>query len=151
VTPEELGLGDWVRRPQGKIALEVAPFWEGVRAHEFRLCRCSRCGRCYWPYTVCNAHDDIPDFSEMEWAPVSGRGAVFANLVVHRVTDPAYAGEVPYALALVELDEGPLFPTRIVACEPAMVAIGQRVQAVFVDVPETGATIPLFAPADGAA
>jgi uncharacterized OB-fold protein len=98
-------LGDWVDRPLTGIDPDQLAFWDGLTAHEFKLCRCTRCGSWYFPYTVCNRHEAIPEFHEMVWVPASGLGTVFAKLVVHQVRDPAFASEVPYALAMVELED----------------------------------------------
>src|SRR5512135_2581941 len=89
---------------------DVLPFWDGLKEHQFLLYRCKRCGACYWPMAYCRKHEDIPSLEEMEWAPTSGRGQIFTWVVVHQVLNPAYADEVPYAMAMVELEEGPLFP-----------------------------------------
>lgn len=121
-------------------------FWDGLKNHEFPLCRCSRCGAWWFPYTVCRYHDDIPDFDEMQWTPSGGRGVVFAKVVVHQVIDEAYASEVPYVLAIVEMDEGPHVPSRIVECDPSEVEIGNRVEAVYLDSEVAGHTLPFFRP-----
>jgi uncharacterized OB-fold protein len=85
--------------------LNPLAFWDGLTAHEFKLCPCTRCGRWYFPYTICNRHEAIPEFHEMVWVPASGLGTIFAKLVVHQVRDPDFASEVPYALAMVELED----------------------------------------------
>jgi uncharacterized OB-fold protein len=141
-------LGPWVERPLKNISPELLPFWAGLKEHEFRLCTCRRCGAAYFPYTVCVNHADIPDFDEMVWTASAGRGKIFAKLVVHKVMDPDYAAEVPYVLALVEMDEGPLIPSRIVDCRPQDVKIGTAVEARYLDVPGAGHTLPFFVPAE---
>ncbi len=65
----------------------------------------------------------------------AGRGTVYATTVVHR------AGEQPYNVCLVELDEGVRIMSRVEGVAPADVAIGLRVQAGDGDGP------PVFAPA----
>jgi uncharacterized OB-fold protein len=145
-TPKLPHLGKWKTRPLRNLSPEIVPFWEGLLLHEFRLCKCRRCGACFFPFTVCVHHADIPDFTEMEWLRTSGKGQVFAHLIVYNATDPDYADDVPFTLALVELDEGPLFPTRIVGCRPDDVKVGMRVGIHFEDIPEAGYTLPLFAP-----
>lgn len=125
---------------------DILPFWDGLARREFLLYRCKRCGAHYWPMAYCRNHDDIPRLDEMEWAPASGKGRVFSWIRVYQVLNPAYADELPYALALVELDEGPLFPTRIVDCDPMEVRVGLPVEVVFEEVAETGMTLPLFRP-----
>jgi uncharacterized OB-fold protein len=140
------GFGPWTAQPLSQISPEILPFWEHLKSHSFRIVRCTRCGTTYWPFTVCNKHDDIPSIDEMEWSEVSGRGTIFAVVVVERVQDEAYADEVPFALAMIELDEGPLFPSRIIDADPLMVGIGDRVEVAFVDIPAAGHTLPFFRP-----
>ena len=42
----------------------------------------------------------------MEWAPTNGRGAIVTWLVAHQAFHPAFADEVPYVVAVTELEEG---------------------------------------------
>ncbi|MFJ8023540.1 Zn-ribbon domain-containing OB-fold protein [Streptomyces sp. NPDC096311] len=143
LTQSEAKLGDWVHRKIQNIDPDLAPFWQGFNEHEFKLCRCSRCGSWWFPYAVCDRHPEIPDFDVMEWVPSSGRGTIFAMLVINQVVDMAFAGEVPYAITIVALDEGPHFPARIIG-DPSQVAIGSPVEVVFLDSAESGQTLPLF-------
>jgi uncharacterized OB-fold protein len=136
-------LGAWVDRPLERLDPDVLPFWDGLNADEFRLCRCRRCHAHWFPFQLCPNHADIVDFDEMEWAPTSGRGMVFAKLVVHRVWDPDFMGEVPYVLAMIALDEGPLFPGRMIDCRPDDVEIGMAV-AVHIHHSDRGHSLPLF-------
>ena len=78
--------------------------------------------------------------------PVSGRGKVFSFVTFHRVYHPAFAKEVPYVVALVELDEGPRLLTNIVGIKPENVACEMPVKVVFDDVSEE-VSVPKFAPA----
>jgi uncharacterized OB-fold protein len=80
----------------------------------------------------------------MEWSPTSGEGTIFAELVVENVMDPAYRAEVPYVLVLVETDEGPLIPSRLVGADVREDHIGHRARVRYLDVPESGVTFPLF-------
>lgn len=136
-------LGSWVHRSLQNIDPDLGEFWASLKQHEFRLCRCRRCGSWWFPFTVCTRHDDVPGFDEMEWAVSSGRGTVYAMLVVHQVWDTAFADEVPYVLALIELDEGPHFPARLVG-DPESIRIGTPVQVAYIDSHEAGHTLPLF-------
>ena len=66
--------------------------------------RCDDCKRYWFPPSLlcprCNS-------ANWTWTKTSGRGRVFSYVVYHRVYHPAFAQEVPYAVAVVELDEGP--------------------------------------------
>jgi uncharacterized protein len=136
-------LGSWIHRPLRAIDPDVVAFWDGLKQHEFLLCRCQRCGSWWFPFTVCNLHGDLPDYAEMEWVASSGRGTIFAMLVVHQVVDEAFSDEVPYVLAMVELDEGPHFPARLVGSSESF-RIGDSVEVVYVDSDQAGHTLPLF-------
>ena len=117
------------------------PFWEGCVRHEFLLHRCAECGRAYWPASTCLDHGS----ASMEWVPASGSGAVFTYTVFHHAYDPRFADRVPYALAVVQLDEGPFFHSDIVGCPVADVHVGMRVAVEYEDV-AVDLTIPHFRP-----
>ena len=59
---------------------------------------------------------------------------------------PAFAKEVPYVVALVELDEGPRLLTNIVGVNPESVTCEMPVKVVFDDVAED-VSVPKFEPA----
>ncbi|MFV0307735.1 MAG: Zn-ribbon domain-containing OB-fold protein [Desertimonas sp.] len=60
---------------------------------------------------------------------MSGLGTVYAVTVVHRPPSASFADIVPYAFAIVDLDEGPRTVTIITGCDPSIVRPGQRVEA----------------------
>ena len=75
----------------------------------------------------------------------SGRGEVHTYTIVHHPYDPSLADRVPYALAVVKLDEGPFFHTDIVGCDAADVHVGMRVEVVWERL-DAETVIPHFAP-----
>ena len=52
--------------------------------------------------------------------------------------DPGFIQDVPYVLALVELDEGVKMFTNIVECNPDDVTIGMPVEVTFVRATDRG-------------
>ena len=75
---------------------------------------------------------------------MSGRGTVWTFTEVHvAFYDDTWAEDVPYVVAVIELDEGPRMLTNLVAPDMDRLAIGDRVEAVFEDRSE-GVTLPLF-------
>lgn len=122
---------------------DILPFWEGLKRHEFLLYTCKKTGKHYWPMTLCRDDNDVT-LEDMAWVPSSGKGQIFSWVIVHRTNNPAYEADAPYALILVELDEGPLFPTRLSGSPPKALRIGQQVEVDYHDVAETGMTLPLF-------
>jgi uncharacterized OB-fold protein len=80
-----------------------------------------------------------------EWVQVSGLGNVYAYSIIHRTGNPAV--EPPFAIALVELDEGVVVTANLVGIDFEQVQIGMRVQVVFESIsPEF--SIPQFTGAD---
>lgn len=122
---------------------DIIPFWNGLKDHAFKLYTCKKCGRGYWPMTLCVDHEDVT-FDDMEWRPSSGKGNIFSWVVARRFNNAVYAPDGPYALLMVELDEGPIFPTRLVDLPDDRLKVGARVEVDFTDVPATGMTLPLF-------
>ena len=120
------------------------PFWNATRAHELRLQRCVDCGGFRFPPQVlCRAC-----LSEnTEWTAVSGKGTVYSHVVQHRPATPAFAADVPFVLAVVELAEGPLLLTNIIGCPTDDLYAGMRVEVAFFDATEEITLYP-FRPVD---
>jgi uncharacterized OB-fold protein len=55
-----------------------------------------------------------------------GAGTVYSATIVHR--KPAEGFEVPFVLALVEIDPGWILMTHVLGCPPDEVAVGARVR-----------------------
>jgi uncharacterized OB-fold protein len=107
-----------------------APFWDAARRHELRVQRCRSCGsHLFYPRYLCTTCGS----EDLEWVQVSGRGTVFTYTIAHRPTHPAFADQVPYVIAVVELDEGPKLTSNIVGANPRSVTIGMPVEATFED------------------
>jgi len=101
-----------------------APFWEGVAEGVLRIQRCQECARhVFYPRAVC----PYCTASHLCWVDASGRGRIHSYTVVHRAP-PDYRDQVPYVVALVELDEGVRMMTRLVDVEPARVRVDLPVE-----------------------
>lgn len=123
---------------------ETAAYWEGCRKHQLLIQRCTQCGHYqFYPRIVCTAcmSDGI------EWVQASGHGRVLSFTVIHRAVSAAYKAEVPYVLALIELDEGPTMMSNVVEIDAESVAIGLPVEVVFEEWSDE-ITIPKFRPAN---
>jgi uncharacterized OB-fold protein len=70
----------------------------------------------------------------LDWTVAKGTGKVHSYTVVRRVTNPAFRDDVPYVLAVVELDEGPHLTTNVVGCAPEAVRVDMEVKATYDDV-----------------
>jgi len=130
-------------RPLPQISAEMAPFFEAARRQQLVVQRCRGCGTFRFP-----ARDRCSTClgREAEWVPVSGRGTVFSFAVMHQVYHPGFAAEVPYAVVLVALDEGPRMVSNVVGCPPSELRVGMPLEAVFEAV-TAEVTLPKFRPA----
>ena len=97
----------------------TAPFWSGCAQGVMRMRHCAACGN-----------------AELGWKDCSGKGTVFSYTVVHRAPDPAFRADVPYVIAVVELEEGARLMSNVIGCPPAEVSIGMKVNAVYETVAE---------------
>jgi uncharacterized OB-fold protein len=133
-----------MRKPLPKITPENQPFWDAARRGELWQQRCAHCGAYYEPPVIdCRAcHHPEP---RIEWARVSGRGKVHTFNVYHRAYIAAFAKDVPYNTAIVELDEGPLLKTQITGCRNEEIRIGMPVEVVFEKV-SNDVSLPKFRP-----
>lgn len=119
------------------------PYWEYTRQGELRIQRCTDCDAFRYPSSAL-----CPDCGSEHatWTRVSGKGTVFSWVVFHKCYFPGFAGEMPYNVAMIRLDEGPLFVANIVDVDNAAIRSGMPVEVVFDRVDERF-TIPRFRPA----
>jgi uncharacterized OB-fold protein len=120
--------------------MSVARFWrETPRRYNLGGSRCANCGRAFFPPRAvcpdCTHHRQ--SIGRMEPLQLSGEGEVLSYTVVH---DPAegFEMQVPYVVALVQTNEGPILTGQIVDVEPAEVRIGLKVRATFRKLREEG-------------
>ena len=128
--------------PIPQIDDENRAFWTGGAEGELRFTRCTACGHYLHPPSprcpVCLS-------DAIEPSAVSGRGRVYTYTINRRAWVPGL--EVPFVLAVVELEEQPglRLVTNIVDCAPGDVEIGMPVEVTFVQ--RADAYVPVFRPA----
>jgi uncharacterized OB-fold protein len=119
------------RKPLPEPNETTRPFWEGARARQLRLQRCRDCHKyIFYPRLVC----PFCLSDNLDWVTASGKGKVYSYTVVRRAMHPAFREDVPYVLAIVELEEGPRLTTNIVGVVPEEVRVDMPVQAAYDDV-----------------
>jgi uncharacterized OB-fold protein len=115
------------------------PYWEGAKARRLVLPRCDACDQWhFYPRSVCpHCGSDA-----IAWHDASGKGVIYSVTHVHRAPSPAFEAMVPYAVAIVALDEGPHLMSAVIGSEIAQVKIDAPVTVDFVD--EGDITLPVF-------
>lgn len=105
-----------------------APFWKGSLSGELRLMKCSQCGVTRLPS---RRHCDECLSDELEWITASGKGILRTFGVMHQRYHPGFAEELPYVVAIVELEEGPRLPTNVVELGDAVPYVDMPVEVVW--------------------
>lgn len=103
-------------------------YWAGAKAGKLMLQRCRDCGAVWFlPRHLCaSCWSD-----KVEAVEASGHGKVHSFTVIHRAPSAAFAAQVPYVVALIDLAEGPRMLANIVGNGAREVAIGESVRVTF--------------------
>ena len=129
-------------RPLPEPTPETQHFWQGTREGELRLQRCRDCAVPYFP-----PRPFCPRCSSrsIEVFAASGRARLYSYVISQR---PAPGFEPPYAIAVVELEEGPRMMTNLVDTPqtPEALVLDMPLEVAFERVSQD-ICLPLFRPA----
>jgi uncharacterized OB-fold protein len=129
-------------KPIPEVTDDLAPFFAAAREGRLVVESCKRCGRRRFPpRPICSECLG----REAEWVSSSGRGKVVSFNVMHQVYHPGFAAEVPYAVVLVELDDGGRMLSNVVDCPLDRLTIGLDVEVTFERMSDE-ITLPKFRP-----
>ena len=95
-----------------------AEFYAYLARGELRLQRCGSCG--VWRHPPRHACASCGS-RDATWERASGRGTVFSWTVTHRPVDPAFTP--PYAILVVQTEEGPRLVGNLRGLEPDQLAL----------------------------
>jgi len=123
------------------LALE-RPYWDHAKQHRLALQKCAQCGTFRFPASPVCAECDSDAYA---WTPTAGTGSIVSWVVFHRSYFAAFADKIPYNVALIALDEGPVMCANIVDIDNGRLRIGMRVTVVFDDI-DAEFSIPRFRP-----
>jgi uncharacterized OB-fold protein len=119
----------------------VGEFWSAAADGRLLIQRCTACGtRQFYPRQVCAACGSTP-----EWEQASGRGVVHTFTIVRQNGAKPFSAELPYVVAIVELEEGPRMMGNVTGCAPENVTVGMPVHAYAVTI-EDGLAVPFWEP-----
>ncbi len=121
--------------------MSIARFWrETPRRYNLGGSKCGTCGTVYFPprpvCPTCTRHRQ--SIATMAPFQLSGSGEVLSYTVVHEAAE-GFEMQVPYVVALVKTDEGPVLTGQVVDLDPGRIRIGLRVHATFRKLREEGA------------
>ncbi len=114
------------------------PFWDACKRGELLVQQCKDCqGLTFIPQHACSKCLS----PNLTWVQSAGKGKVYSHTTVWRPQMPAF--EVPYVVAIIDMDEGYRMMTNIIDCDPAQVRVGMPVQVAFRKASEE-ITLPYF-------
>jgi uncharacterized OB-fold protein len=128
-------------RPLPRVREIDREYWEGCRRGELRLQQCDSCQEWRFP-----PEPRCPNClsSDHRWKVTSGRGKVWSWIVMHQKYFAGLADQLPYNVAMIQLEEGPLmmsnvdYPNDQMECEMPVVVFFEDIGGEF--------TIPRFRP-----
>ena len=121
---------------------ETQHYWDGAKRGELLLQTCKSCSNTYFPprpfCPECGSRD-------VEVVKASGKGRLYSYIINH-MKAPGY--EPPFAVAIVELEEGPRIMTNILECEqtPEALQLDMPLEVTFEKISDD-ISLPQFKPA----
>lgn len=117
---------------------DTADFWRAAQEHDLTYQTCDSCGRVVF---YARAHCTGCGGGELTPRRSLGSGTVYSYTIIRQTPDPAFREDVPYCVALVDLDEGFRVLSQIHS-EIEDVVVGQRVEVHWVT--RSGVELPAF-------
>ncbi|MQF83072.1 hypothetical protein FIM02_02790 [SAR202 cluster bacterium AD-802-E10_MRT_200m] len=131
-------------RPIPSPTPETQKFWESCRQQAMELPQCQSCGEFhFYPRSICPYCWSV----DLKWVKSTGFARLYSYVISHRA--PAgFESNVPYVIAVVELDEGIRMMTNLVeiAPNPCSLSIGMPLRISYQEISES-ITLPNFSPA----
>jgi uncharacterized protein len=129
-------------RPLPKLTEpDTRDFWLATKDKALRYQQCDTCGTVVWhPRRHCTGCTS----GELHWHTSAGNGTIYTFSVVRQSYHPFFRTQVPYAVAWIDLDEGPRMLSNVVGvADPTTdLACGQRVRLTWETHEEVN--LPLF-------
>lgn len=119
-------------------------FWRATKKHRLLIQECQNCnGLIFYPRKYCPQCWS----TDLGWREASGKAKVYTFTVMRDQVEPKFMADLPYVLAMVDIEEGVRMMTQIVECDADTVKIGMDVEVIFRDITDQHA-LPLFRPSD---
>ena len=122
--------------------LDTRAFWQATKDRRLTYQQCGDCGTLvFYPRRHCTGCLS----GNLAWKASAGEGAVYTYSIVRQSYHPFFRRLAPYAVAWIDLDEGPRLVSNVVGVEePSSVRVGMRVRVRWEEHEEL--CVPLFEP-----
>jgi uncharacterized protein len=127
-------------KPLPIITDDNRQYWEFCKKHELRMQKCHNCGYIRFPPGIlCPRCHSI----DAGWVKLSGIGKIY-SFVVYRISyHPSYADDIPYAVVVIQLAEGPRMESNITGIKVEDLKVEMPVEMYFDDVTDE-VSLPKF-------
>lgn len=122
--------------------LHTKEFWDYCARRELRFQQCLDCGAFRFPPLTGCPHCGS---TRSTWKQVAGRARVFSQTTVAHPAIASIAGDVPYAVVVVEFDDAPgaRLISNVLGTPPDRISIDMALDLVW-DEPRAGVVLPRF-------
>ncbi|WLS10641.1 OB-fold domain-containing protein (plasmid) [Shinella sumterensis] len=130
---------DLLKTPGPTITALTAPFWAAAEEGRLSMQHCEDCeSAIFYPRPICPHCWS----QRLVWRDGSGRGRLKSFTIVQKPGHPGWIPVAPYAVGLVELEEGPTMLSFILRDNQEELAIGSPVEMIPTRI--GGRTLPAF-------
>jgi len=127
-------------KPLPVVDVWSRPFWEACKQNKLVIHRCNQSGEYFYP---CSPISPVTRTHDWSWVEVSGRGKIFSFVVMHQLYFKSFTDDIPYLIAQIQLEEGPMLITNLVGMTREEVKMDMPVQVVFTEATDE-ITMPQF-------
>ena len=101
-------------------------YWKTAAEGRLVIQRCTSCGAYqFYPRALC-----VTCAGETEWVEASGRGTLYTFTIIRQNRSEAFVRLSPYAVGIVELDEGVRMMSNIVECDLEQLQVGMALEVL---------------------
>jgi len=122
----------------------VARFWREIpQRYNFIGNECSVCGQVFFPPRESCPKCRRKSMGKIKDLKLKGKGEVVTYSIIH-VGPEEFEEQIPYPIAIIQLDEGPKVTAQIVDCDLDEIKIGMKVESVFRKIQQDGSTGAIY-------
>jgi uncharacterized protein len=121
-----------------------AHYWQSAAEGKLVLQRCVTCGAYqFYPRALCTSCA-----GETEWVDASGRGSLYTFTVIRQNRSEAFKDLSPYAVGIIDLEEGVRMMSNIVDCDVDRLEVGMALEVLLLKAADD-VGLPFWRPAGG--
>ena len=117
--------------------MQVSRFWREIpKRYRLEAGKCTKCNFIAFPTRLICPECGSQDFEKIN---LSGKGKLITYTIT-RVAPEGFGDQVPYAVGIVEMEEGVRLMGQVTDCDPEALKIGDRLVTKFRRINEEGKT-----------